>query len=88
MGSHRIRCSQWTNTETNLGLGSLRGVKAGISFQRYVLSILGGGDGQHPLWDDIQKQRQQGGYPWTHLSHDQDAEVWIDPAALPADISR
>ena len=40
------------------------------------------------LWDDIKKQREEGGYPWTHLSHDQDAEVWIDPAALPPDISR
>ena len=40
------------------------------------------------LWDDIKKQREEGGYPWTHLSHDQDAEVWIDPVALPPDISR
>merc|ERR1712223_277485 len=46
------------------------------------------GAGQDTLWDDVQKQRQEGGYPWTHLSHDQDAEVWIDPAALPNDISR
>ena len=40
------------------------------------------------LWDDIQEQKQKGGYPWTHLSHDQDAEVWINPTALPKDISR
>ena len=40
------------------------------------------------LWDDIKRQRERGGYPWTHLSHDQEAEVWIDPAALPPDISR
>ena len=50
--------------------------------------ILETGAGQDTLWDDVQKQRQEGGYPWTHLSHDQDAEVWIDPAALPNDISR
>ena len=40
------------------------------------------------LWDEIQEQKEKGEYPWTHLSHDQDAEVWIDPAALPTDISR
>merc|ERR1712113_765900 len=40
------------------------------------------------LWDEIQEQKAKGQYPWTHLSHDQDAEVWIDPAALPADMSR
>ena len=40
------------------------------------------------LWDDIQEQKEKGGYPWTHLSHDQDAEVWINPAKLPKDISR
>jgi len=40
------------------------------------------------LWDEIQEQKAKGQYPWTHLSHDQDAEVWIDPAALPTDMSR
>merc|ERR1712113_485913 len=40
------------------------------------------------LWDEIQEQKAKGQYPWTHLSHDQDAEVWIDPAALPSDMSR
>merc|ERR1712156_968108 len=48
-------------------------------------------DGKVPndaLWDEIQEQKAKGQYPWTHLSHDQDAEVWIDPAALPADMSR
>merc|ERR1711971_1016194 len=46
-------------------------------------------DGQAPTaWDEIHEQREKGEYPWTHLSHDQDAEVWIDPTALPQDMSR
>ena len=39
-------------------------------------------------WDEIKKQKEAGGYPWTHLSHDQDAEVWIDPVKLPRDITK
>jgi hypothetical protein len=39
------------------------------------------------LWDDIHQQKKRGGYPWTHLTHNPEAEVWIDPAALPRDIS-
>jgi len=39
------------------------------------------------VWDEIKKQKERGGYPWTHLSHDQDAEVWIDPVKLPRDIT-
>merc|ERR1712172_454358 len=46
-------------------------------------------DGQAPTaWDEIHEQKEKGEYPWTHLSHDQDAEVWIDPTALPQDMSR
>merc|ERR1711971_1192678 len=45
--------------------------------------------GQAPTaWDEIHEQKAKGQYPWTHLSHDQDAEVWIDPSALPSDLSR
>merc|ERR1711935_1121321 len=45
--------------------------------------------GQAPTpWDEIHEQKEKGEYPWTHLSHDQDAEVWIDPTALPQDMSR
>merc|ERR1712083_494040 len=40
------------------------------------------------LWDEIQEQKAKGQYPWTHLSHDHDAEIWIDAAALPQDMSR
>ena len=43
---------------------------------------------QPTLWDEVHKQKEKGEYPWTHLSHDQDAEVWMDPSALPSDISR
>ncbi|XP_059092500.1 uncharacterized protein LOC131887810 isoform X3 [Tigriopus californicus] len=39
------------------------------------------------LWGDLEKQKEQGGYPWTHLSHNQEEEVWIDPLKLPRDIS-
>merc|ERR1712083_123571 len=48
-------------------------------------------DGKVPndaLWDEIQEQKAKGQYPWTHLSHDHDAEIWIDAAALPQDMSR
>eukprot|EP00095_Tigriopus_kingsejongensis_P008998 snap_masked-scaffold963_size76285-processed-gene-0.5 protein:Tk08998 transcript:snap_masked-scaffold963_size76285-processed-gene-0.5-mRNA-1 annotation:"kinetoplast dna-associated protein" len=39
------------------------------------------------LWSDLEKQKQRGGYPWTHLHHNQEEEVWIDPLKLPRDIS-
>ena len=38
-------------------------------------------------WDDIQRQKEKGGYPWTHLEHDKEGEVWLDPLSLPKDIS-
>ena len=47
------------------------------------------GSNQHfnTAWEDIRKQRERGGYPWTHLEHDKDGEVWLDPLSLPKDIS-
>ena len=40
------------------------------------------------VWAEIREQKQKGGYPWTHLSHHQDEEVWINPQKLPQDIGR
>ncbi|XP_071747719.1 uncharacterized protein [Lepeophtheirus salmonis] len=39
------------------------------------------------LWQEVRKQKQQGVYPYTHLSHKQEEEVWIDPLSLPQDIT-
>ena len=40
------------------------------------------------VWEDIRQQKEKGGYPWTHLSHHQDEEVWLNPQKLPQDIGR
>eukprot|EP00092_Neocalanus_flemingeri_P085459 GFUD01107548.1.p1 GENE.GFUD01107548.1~~GFUD01107548.1.p1 ORF type:complete len:2241 (+),score=686.17 GFUD01107548.1:98-6820(+) len=40
------------------------------------------------LWDQVRKEKAAGGYPWTHLNHNEEEEVWINPLKLPADISR
>ena len=40
------------------------------------------------LWEDVEKQKRLGGYPWTHLSHDQEKEIWLDPLKLPPNITR
>ena len=40
------------------------------------------------LWSDVEKQKERGEYPWTHLKHEQHKEVWIDPQKLPVDITR
>merc|ERR1712079_12383 len=38
------------------------------------------------VWDAVRKDRARGGYPWTHLSHPQDEEVWLNPEKLPDNI--
>jgi len=40
------------------------------------------------FWEEVRKARAAGGYPWTHLQHNQEEEVWINPLKLPSDISR
>ena len=40
------------------------------------------------MWDKIQKEKKAGGYPWTHLQHNCNDEVWINPLNLPMDISK
>jgi len=40
------------------------------------------------LWDQVRREKAAGGYPWTHLSHNEEEEVWINPLKLPVDISR
>ena len=40
------------------------------------------------VWDAVRKDRARGGYPWTHLSHPQDEEVWLNPEKLPDNIGR
>merc|ERR1711915_384695 len=45
-----------------------------------------GDEGQ--LWDQLRKEKAAGGYPWTHLHHNEDEEVWLNPLKLPVDISR
>ena len=39
------------------------------------------------LWEDVNRQRAKGAYPFTHLAHKQSEEVWIDPTRLPMDIT-
>ena len=39
------------------------------------------------IWRDVEQQKREGAYPFTHLTHNQDQEVWIDPLRLPPDIS-
>ena len=36
----------------------------------------------------MRQQKEKGGYPYTHLSHHQDEEVWLNPQKLPQDIGR
>merc|ERR1712083_1100223 len=38
------------------------------------------------VWENIRLKKEEGGYPWTHLSHHQDEEVWLNPQKLPQDI--
>merc|ERR1711997_119658 len=38
------------------------------------------------VWEDVRQRKEKGGYPWTHLSHHQDEEVWLNPQKLPQDI--
>ena len=40
------------------------------------------------VWEAVQKDKEKGGYPWTHLSHPQDEEVWLNPQKLPDDLGR
>ena len=40
------------------------------------------------MWDKIQREKKAGGYPWTHLQHNCNDEVWINPLNLPMDISK
>ena len=40
------------------------------------------------VWENIRLKKEEGGYPWTHLSHHQDEEVWLNPQKLPQDIGR
>ncbi len=39
-------------------------------------------------WEDVERQRQRGAYPFTHLHHKKEEEIWIDPLKLPDNISR
>ncbi len=39
-------------------------------------------------WGDVDARRREGAYPFTHLAHRQEEEIWIDPLKLPQDISR
>jgi len=38
------------------------------------------------VWEDVRQRKEKGGYPYTHLSHHQDEEVWLNPQKLPQDI--
>merc|ERR1712156_366748 len=38
------------------------------------------------VWEDVRQKKEKGGYPYTHLSHHQDEEVWLNPQKLPQDI--
>ena len=40
------------------------------------------------MWSKIEKEKAAGGYPWTHLNHNEQEEVWINPLKLPEDITR
>ena len=40
------------------------------------------------VWENIRLKKEEGGYPYTHLSHHQDEEVWLNPQKLPQDIGR
>jgi len=40
------------------------------------------------LWKKIEREKAAGGYPWTHLQHNDDDEVWINPLKLPGDLSK
>ena len=40
------------------------------------------------VWEDVRQRKEKGGYPYTHLSHHQDEEVWLNPQKLPQDIGR
>ena len=40
------------------------------------------------MWSKIEREKAAGGYPWTHLNHNENEEVWINPLKLPEDITR
>lgn len=39
------------------------------------------------VWAEVEAEKAAGKYPWTHLSHDADSEIWLDPLKLPPDIT-
>ena len=40
------------------------------------------------MWSKVSREKAAGGYPWTHLNHNLQEEVWINPLNLPQDITR
>merc|ERR1712012_243774 len=40
------------------------------------------------MWEKVRQEKAAGCYPWTHLTHNEEEEVWIDPLSLPQDLSR
>ena len=57
----------------------------------YLFECLGESFSQqksNKIWESIRLEKEKGGYPWTHLSHNQDEEIWLNPQKLPRDIGR
>jgi len=40
------------------------------------------------MWEKVRQEKAAGCYPWTHLTHNEEEEVWINPLSLPQDLSR
>merc|ERR1711962_1802650 len=68
--------------------GSLKVKKSGRIQLMATIFAMDSNREANNLWAQMRREKAAGGYPWTHLEHQEQEEVWIDPLSLPQDISR
>merc|ERR1711962_248408 len=68
--------------------GSLKVKKSGRIQLMATIFAMDSNREANNLWAQVRREKAAGGYPWTHLEHQEQEEVWIDPLSLPQDISR
>ena len=69
------------NSNVKFDLKKLRKLKDCLSVSDSPLEV-------EDMWSKVSREKAAGGYPWTHLNHNQQEEVWINPLNLPQDITR
>ena len=89
---------QWTsgwsyNVQYTVGtferaISDIRDVQLSRILNKNILGVSLAQQESNVVWEDVRQRKEKGGYPWTHLSHHQDEEVWLNPQKLPQDIGR